>query len=443
MIDLKVANGPALVVATLAVILLRPDAPLPDAGLCSLMPGTALALVRVEQDTMLPYAPGGVEPMMWTGVAADGDTLLALPGTPMPAGRVRMLDMDSATRSVFASAGITDDQPVAFIRAAPYRADCRTIRWTDTVPFVERGEVGFVRGYLASREQWIDGAPVIIVPEAWRYPYPRRRSLAFGADADAPLAPAEAMFSLDAVLEMPRDVPLPEAEAERHRRAMDWARANAGVTDLEPVRTLIRRAVLAPDWREAQRSPSRLRGTYRVDLEAGGERATWFFRTSDRPGYTWYGVVPMTADLLASPHISGYLLVGYAAATTDALPDAAPVGIDRPPLVWLASADRPTAPDNDTRRELDGHLEFQLGAAPGPFRDVLEEFVPPPSPMEILMRERLPRTIPRERKQSRIPLTLRLDAHGGIRSDTTLTVGARTLRVVLERLDTLSLPRPY
>lgn len=38
------------------------------------------------------------------------------------------------------------------------------------------------------------------------------------------------------------------------------------------MRALVRRAVLATDWQAAGRIPSRLRGTYRVDIDLGGER---------------------------------------------------------------------------------------------------------------------------------------------------------------------------
>ena len=52
-------------------------------------------------------------------------------------------------------------------------------------------------------------------------------------------------------------------------------------------------------------------------------------------------------------------------------------------------------------------------------------------------------TIPRSEKQPRIPLTVRLDASGGIRGDTTRRIGARAIRVIIERVDTLSVRRPF
>lgn len=304
-------------------------------ALCTMLPGTVVALVRVEQVMMVPFAPAPLRPMSMAGVrAGPGDSLLATPGTPMPGARVRLLQLDSATRGLLAAHGVSDSQPVAIVRAAPYRADCRIIRWLDTIPFVELGETGYVRATLVPREQWITGVPVLIISDTWGYPYPRRRGLAFGVPANAPLASAEAMFSLNAALEMPRSV---AAENERRVRALAWARANAGSAELEPVRREVRRAVLAPDWRAVVRIPSRLRGTYRVDMDAAAGRATWFFRTHDRPGYGWRvpDSVMTTADLIASPHGAGYQLVGFAAASLDSLPVTDPTGPGRarPPLV--------------------------------------------------------------------------------------------------------------
>jgi hypothetical protein len=342
--------------------------------------------------------------------------------------------------------GVTESQPVAFLRAAPYRVDCRTIRWTDTVPFVERGEVGYVRGTLAPRDQWIGDVPVIIVPDVWNFPYPRRRGLAFGVDPDAPLASAEAMFSLQALLQMPSPATVADgiaADSARRQRAIAWAEANLASAEQEPLRTLVRRAVLDPNWRMAARIPSRLRGTYRVDLEISGERTTWFFRTHDRPGYNWDGgdSLQMTADLLASPYIPGYRLVGYAAASADVLPAAARTGPPPFPLVWLATDDRPTAPDNDARSRLNSVLEFQLAAAPESLWEVLEALVLRDRRADNAHMVRL--NLPRDQQQAQIPLTVHLDERDRVRADTSLMVGARPLRVVLERVDTLAMKRPF
>ncbi len=452
MTTLRMVCPPLVATAMLAATAVPPETLPPlhaEIGRCTLVPGRTLALLRVEQDTTLPFAPAGSEAMSMSGVRDGASSArLATQTTAMPAARVRLLKVDSTTRVIFAAHGITDSQPIAFIRAAPYGADCRTIGWTDRVPFVERGEVAYVRATLAPRERWIDGLPVLVIPDVWNYPYPRRRGLAFGVAPDAPLAPADAMFSLNAALELSQPGSVEERlhmDSVRRTRAIAWARDNPAPAELEPVRTLVRRAVLDPDWEVAERFPSRLRGSYRVDLEVGGERSTWFFRSHDQPGYRWHGgdSLQRTADLLASPHVSGYRLVGYAAGSPDSLPGASPRDTRRVPLVWLSTNDRPTAPGNDARRALSGVLEFNLDAASERLWNDLEALVPRQSAMDSAMLAGLNRPIPRGRKQPQIPLTLRLDTRGAIRADTTLVVGGRALRVVLARVDTHSIRRPF
>ncbi|MCY7380682.1 MAG: hypothetical protein LH467_15245, partial [Gemmatimonadaceae bacterium] len=432
-----------------AAILLASSSSLQAEGLrCTLVPGKTLAVVRVEQDTTLPVAASGIAPMSSSGIRSGvGDSMLATPTTPMPAARVRLLRLDSASRAILAGWGITDSQPFAFIRAAPYRADCRTVRWTDSIPFVEPGEVGYIRGNIAPREQWIGGVPVLIIPEAWRYPYPRRRGLAFRAAPDAVLASADAMFELEAALNMDRPIDAEtgsSTDSVKRTRALSWARANPAASELEPVRTLVRQAVLNPDWEVASRFPSRLRGSYRVSVDVNGERNTWFFRTHDRPGYSWRrpDVAHTTADLLTSPNVAGYSLVGYASASPDSIPTSPSKELLRS-MVWLGTTDRPTMPGNDARRVLPGMLEFTLLAAPESLWDVLEAFVPRPSALDSAMMARLQRPIVRSQRQPRLPLTLRLDGRGGVRADTTLTIAGRSMRIVLERLDTLSVKRPF
>lgn len=447
----KRALIPVFAIATIAAVALPPTSPSlrAETRLCTLRPGATLAVIRVEQDTTLPFGPTGAEAMSRSGIhAGPVDSLLATSSTLMPAARVRVLQLDSSTGVMLAEHGISASQPIAFIRAAPYRSDCRTIRWTDTLPFVVRGEVGYVRATVAPRDRWIDGVPVLVIPDFWNYPYPRRRALAFRVAPDAPLAPAEAMFSLNSVLEMPRPVSMAAritADSTRRARAIGWAVANPLPAELEPARTVLRRAVLEPDWVVANRIPSRLRGTYRVDVEAGGERSTWFFRTHDRPGYSWNGgdSLQTTAALLASPHVLGYQLVGYAAGSRDSIPGATMKGSVRVPMVWLATTDRPTAVGNDARRVLSAVFEFTLDAAPERLWNDLDPLVPQSTAIDSAFMGRLNRPLPRGQKQPRIPITVRLDARGGIRADTTLVVGTRALRVVIERVDTLSIRRSF
>jgi hypothetical protein len=240
------------------------------------------------------------------------------------------------------------------------------------------------------------------------------------------------------------------AEARR-ARALAWARANLSEAEREPARDIVRRAALAPDWTAVARDPSRLRGTYRVTMAAADARGVWFFRTHDRPGYAWRGrdSVRATADLLASPYTAGYRLVGYAAASADALADAearwrgAAGGGARVPLVWLATEDRPTLPGNDARRALAGELEFALAAAPEELWPALDALVPPTSATDSAFLARVGRAAPRGERQPRVPITVRLDAAGGVRADTTVLAAGRPLRVLLERVDTAAVRRPF
>jgi len=50
--------------------------------------------------------------------------------------------------------GVRASQPIAFIRAAPLRVDCKTVLWTDAAQFAARGDVGYVRATLAQRDEF-------------------------------------------------------------------------------------------------------------------------------------------------------------------------------------------------------------------------------------------------------------------------------------------------
>lgn len=417
-----------------------------EAFRCSPVPGRTLALVHVERDTVLPFAAIRNGSTSYTGAPmTPRDTLLALPGTPMPAARVRLLQVDSATRATLAAAGVAGDQPTAFLRAAPFREDCRVVRWTsDTPGFVMTGEEGYVRADLAPSERWIEGTPVFVVSQTWYYPYPHRRGLVRSATGDAPIASARAMFGASLALERPMARTREERVATdsiRRERAIAWIAAHPLDAEAEPVRSMLRRAVLDADWAAASSAPSRLRGTWRVDVEADRVRQSWFFRTHDRPGYGWAGREPelRAAAIAASPWTPGYRIVGYPSAFRDSLVISAPRGPTS--RVWLSTDDRPTAPGNDARRAVSGILEFTLGGAPQALWHHLERFVPPPS--SAAFRARSGNFPAREQLQPQLPITVRFDGRGGARADTTLTAGGRRLRVVLTRLDTVSITRPF
>src|SRR5690606_4750768 len=100
-------------------------------------------------------------------------------------------------------------------------------------------------------------------------------------------------------------------------------------------------------------------------------------------------------------------------------------------------------PGNDSRLVLDGELMFHMGAAPEPLWDALQELARVPSARDSALIARLKQPIPRDRLQPQIPLTLQLDSRGGVRADTSLRTGGGPRRVMLERVDTLSIARPF
>ena len=427
------------VAALAAMATVRTETPL-----CTIQPERSLLLIHVEKDTTLPHAEIKGEFTSASGVRpGPHDSLLAVQGTPMPAARVQLLQVDSATQATLRAARITDPRPLAFIRAAPYRADCRTVRWNDSLPWLERGDTGYARATLAPPSQWIGGTPMFIIRHTWYYPYPRQRGLAFDVPADRALASANAMYSLNVLLDAggqaTRDFAVP-ADTAGHRRVLEWTRSHLSDAELEPVRELVRRAILRPDWETVRSMPSRLRGSYAVTMEADGSRGTWYFRTEQRPRSDWpEDTIKATASLLSSPHVFGYRLVGYGGATREGLVVSQPSGPgNRLPFVWLLAADRPTVAGNEARHVLRGQLEFSMAAAPAQLWDNLDMFVRPLTPRDSLVLKRMPEIYARENRQLRLPITLRLDRSGSVRADTVLTKNGKTLRMSVVRLDTIS-----
>ncbi|AMW03771.1 hypothetical protein [Gemmatimonas phototrophica] len=431
-----------------AALLFSPAGKLPASARCSLAPGGTMALLKVERDTLLPLTESRQSPVFSSSAPAGGrgemtDTMI------MPAARVRLLNVDDVTRAAFTAAGISDTQPHAYIVAAPYGADCRTIPWSDTVTFAVPGEIGYVRATLAARDRWIGNVPVLVIPDYWNYPYPRR-GRPYGVPVNAPLAPAAAMFDAQRLLHRPYYTTRPSpseidaAGGERGARAMDWARSNLQHAELEPIRTLVRDAVLETDWRVAQRTPSQLRGTYRVELHADTTTYTWYFRTQPQLAYRWDGERQRTtAELLSSPHIGGYRMVGYAAESLSALTGDPGSGSNRRPLVWLVVNDRPTTPGNEARREFTGVLEFMQSATAEAAWDALAPFTPPLSVADSTMLARMGRPLPRGNRQPRLPITVQLGANESVRADSTWVTAGRRLRVVLTRVDTTTTRRTF
>jgi hypothetical protein len=417
---------------------------------CTLAPGTVRAVVHVERDTMLAFAPAAQMALSYSSPPGmESDTLVATATTPLPAARVRLLKLDSATRVQFRAAGIVDPTPRAYLQARVYRADCRTVRWTDPRPWTQTGDTGYVVATLAPRELWLDHVPVLHVAEAWAYPYPRWPSLMFLPSDPRLFATADALFSLETHLSRAGPERPGEAAYDERLRAVtiEWAQANAVQRELEPIRSQIRQSILNPDFRRAELTRSRWAGTYRVELHAGEITTVWTFRTVDRPAYRAPELdsSPSIGELLASPHVSGYRLLGYAADSTGELPLTSPrgVAVRQRRLVWLSVADRPTVPQFDTTTVLRAILEFQRrGVAPAIWPALDPYFKRMTSDDSVMFaRARGARTAADD--QPRLPLTLRIGRDGVVRGDTTLVRDEQRLRVIVTRSDTTAVSRPF
>jgi hypothetical protein len=193
---------------------------------CTLAPGGVRAVLTVLRDTSLPFAASAQRALSYSAPAGMADSMLPTADTPMPAARVRLLRLDSATRAEFTAAGIVDPQPEAFIRAAPYRADCRTIKWTDARPWTQTGDTGYVAATLAPRELWIGDRPVLVIPDVWSYPYPGI-SPSLYPPAQPPLVGRRAvqLSGLDAAWSRRERVCLVATDSSR-LLSIAWAQAN-------------------------------------------------------------------------------------------------------------------------------------------------------------------------------------------------------------------------
>lgn len=417
---------------------------------CTLAPGTVRALVHVERDTMLPFAPAAQMALSYSSPPGmESDSLVATPTTLLPGARVRLLKLDSATRAQLVAAGIVAPTPRAYMQARVYRADCRTIRWTDPRPWTQTGDTGYVVATLAPRELWLDNVPVLHVSEAWAHPYPRWPALMYLPSDHRFVASAEALFDFEThLLRAGPARPGELSYAEKLRTlAMEWATANTTQRELEPIRSQVRQSILNPDFRRAEVTHSRWAGTYRVELRAGDLTTIWAFRTVDRPAYRAPELDSSLSigELLASPHVSGYRLVGYAADSTGVLPSTYPRGVAfrQTRLVWLSVADRPTVPQFDTTTVLRAILEFQRRGVAPVIWPALDPYFPRTTSDDSVMfaRSRTPRTAADD--QPRLPLTLRLGRDGVVRGDTILVRAGQRLRVIVTRTDTLAVQRPF
>jgi hypothetical protein len=440
----------ALVVGAAVIPAARVTTAAGDARRCSLVPGGMRAVVVVERDTLMRLAGTPQEALAYSSSSARGpDSTLATAETLMPSARVRLLQLDSASRAVLAAAGITNARPRAYIQAAPYRADCRTIRWTDTASWTQAGDTGYVVATLASQDRWIDGTPLLVIADAWSYPYPRNRGLVAYPPSPGPFASPDALFSFAEGVGRGRDVRFDDGAPSDSlwAHAIAWARAHVEQREREPIRSHIRNLIARNAFARIDSLPSRLRGTYRVDMRSGDTSATWQFRTVDRPAYRSgpLEAVQSISDMINRPFGAGYQLVGYAADSTGAVPVTYPrrVPFGQTRLVWLAASDRPLAPGNDTTRVLAGILEFQRRGAPQAIWNALDAFVPPTAPLDSAMLARMPVRLTRADDQPRLPLTLRVGRDGSVSADTNFARDGRRLRVTVTRIDTTSIKRPF
>lgn len=421
----------------------------PDGVLrCTMAPAKSKLLLRIDRDTTLTYSLVAAPALSYSGVQPSAyDSLLAGPDTPMPAARVSLLQVDLATRAELRAHGVSDTLHVAYIRAAPYRADCRTIRYIDSVPWVVPGDTGFARATLAPREAWLNNIPVFVISAAWDYPFPRQSASLQWYAPTGRRASAREMYSFVTAVEAGNNESglMSLYDSASRERALTWARTYPVAAETEPIRRTISQGVLVNDIQTVRNTPSRLRGTYRVTMTSGTTRVQWVFRTVTSAAYSWTEIdtARTTASIVANPHVSGTRLVGYAASSTDSLPLETPRGsaMRTIPLVWMSTTNRPSAAGDDTARTFHGELMFKRTAAPEAIWDALDPFVPAPSAIDSLAIARLAamnNRRPRAEEQPRIPMTWTVDQNGVVRGTKIVAPGEQPLDVVVELISSVA-----
>jgi hypothetical protein len=421
-----------------------------DTPLCSMASGSSRFVFRAVRDTLLPYYASARVPVN------SISSVRPRPGEPSPTGeplmrsaRVRMLLLDSASRAELAAAGVRDSQPMAYLQAFTYGADCRPVAWRDTQPFIEPGERGYAVARLTPRSAWIDSTPLFVVTHPWAYPYPRRRDvLAALLPMPSNRASPEELFDFEnTVIQLyPRSFDNTSDDSLRTARALTWARKHVETRDREPIRTDLRRTLMVSDMRQIERAPSRLRGTYRVTMQTHDTTLIWWFRTVDKPAYRWQenDDLMSTERMLAEPYAS-YSLVGFAVQDSTALARAglASASTRDARLVWLATDDRPSLPGNDARRELRAQLTLQLKVVPQLHWPSVEPYNQALSAVDSALFVRIKRPLAREDRQPTLPMTVNIGRDGTPSADTTLVRDGRRLRVTIVRTDTISVVREW
>ena len=157
--------------------------------------------------------------------------------------------------------------------------DCSPIPWTGSWVWSPTGEVGFFRGRLRPKANWIDNRPVMDIHAAvwegfpnspWEHPM----------QGGQPALSASELFALYQLLPTLADV------AERPYGAIsdvvDWRRNAGEIVDRYPARAILESAFHIAEVARIRKSPIPFAGTYRVELENDGEiLSTFFLRTGE------------------------------------------------------------------------------------------------------------------------------------------------------------------
>jgi hypothetical protein len=230
------------------------------------------------------------------------------------------------------------------------------------------------------------------------------------------------------------------------RLALAFATSHAHDAELRPLRDMIRQAVLRPEFDRVRLSPSRLRGTYELQLSTPDSNVTFWFRTTERAAYSWRDVhsIGTSAELVRNPYLSGYQLLGYPAATRDSVPsDGDNLDARTSQTLWFSVADRPGMPGNGNQALIRAELEFRLPTTPQWLWPTLDAYLRRVSAVDSVLMARSRFAIPRDQAQAQLSMQLHVDANGNGHVDTTLISNGRRLRIRLQRHDTIGVRNPF
>ncbi len=368
-------------------------------------------------------------------------------------------------RRELTSLGVRESQPVAYLLARVHASNCATIEWPDSEPWLRVGEEGYVEGALAPSDQWINGRPTFIVPDAESFPYPRRylRSINRPLSAEAlrgPFASAVAFLDYRAMvydaqqetMRWRRGKSMAEINDERgaivRERVLAWARVHRTDADRVPLRDEIRRLALAIQATDWQGRTSRLSGTYRLRLTAADTSVVVWLRSARSPLTRWDALDSgrAIADVVARPTPSGYVLDGVTVSMPDSLAGASLAGARSGAggwPVWLSFADRALQSGGDNASSVRAEVRLRLGGVPAHLWPMLGRFVPLESARDSAARAQVRIPAPRAGQYAQLPLTVHATAEGQWHGDTTIKWRDGSLRIELTRVDTMTVTRLY